>query len=31
MTSPEWNRTSYQIFGPGQTYNWESSWSFGLL
>ncbi|KAK4112586.1 aldose epimerase-like protein [Canariomyces notabilis] len=31
INRPEWNRTSYQIFGPGQTYNWESSWTFGLL
>jgi hypothetical protein len=29
--SPEWNRTKAQIYGPGQTYSWESSWTFGLL
>ncbi|KAK3376445.1 galactose mutarotase-like domain-containing protein [Lasiosphaeria ovina] len=31
INHPEWNRTSYQITGPGQTYNWESSWTFGLV
>jgi hypothetical protein len=29
--SPEWKRTDAQIFGPGETYKWESSWTFGLL
>ncbi|KAL2118794.1 hypothetical protein VTJ04DRAFT_5753 [Mycothermus thermophilus] len=31
INHPEWNRLEHQIFGPGQTYNWESSWTFGLL
>ena len=29
LNSPEWNRK--QVYGPGETYNWESSWTFGLL
>lgn len=29
INHPEWNRQ--QVYGPGQTYNWESSWTFGLL
>lgn len=28
---PEWDRMDKQIFGPGQTYSWESSWTFGVL
>ncbi|KAK3689061.1 galactose mutarotase-like domain-containing protein [Podospora appendiculata] len=31
INHPEWNRTSHQILGPGQTYKWDSSWTFGLL
>ncbi|KAK4120619.1 galactose mutarotase-like protein [Parathielavia appendiculata] len=31
INHPEWNRTKKQIYGPGRTYNWESSWTFGLL
>ncbi|KAK3312856.1 galactose mutarotase-like domain-containing protein [Apodospora peruviana] len=31
INHPEWNRTDAQILGPGETYNWESSWTFGLL
>ncbi|KAK4237116.1 galactose mutarotase-like domain-containing protein [Achaetomium macrosporum] len=31
INHPEWNRTRAQIYGPGRTYNWESSWTFGLL
>jgi hypothetical protein len=29
--SPEWKRLGAQIWGPGQTYKWESSWTFGLV
>lgn len=29
--SPEWGRLNKQIFGPGQKYHWESSWSFGTI
>lgn len=31
MDSPEWGRVDKQILGPGQTYSWESSWTFGLV
>ncbi|KAL2266784.1 hypothetical protein VTJ83DRAFT_6136 [Remersonia thermophila] len=31
INHPEWNRLDAQIFGPGQLYSWESSWTFGLL
>ena len=31
LDSPEWKRTEAQIWGPGQTYKWESSWTFGLV
>ncbi|KAK0630426.1 galactose mutarotase-like domain-containing protein [Bombardia bombarda] len=31
INHPEWNRTTAQILGPGQTYDWESSWTFGLV
>ncbi|KXX79359.1 Aldose 1-epimerase [Madurella mycetomatis] len=31
INKPEWDRMDKQIFGPGQTYSWESSWTFGLL
>ncbi|KAF2006832.1 galactose mutarotase-like protein [Amniculicola lignicola CBS 123094] len=31
INHPEWGRLSKQIFGPGQKYHWESSWTFGLL
>ncbi len=27
--SPEWNRK--QVYGPGEKYSWESSWTFGVL
>jgi aldose 1-epimerase len=31
INHPEWERTDAQIWGPGETYNWESSWTFGLV
>lgn len=31
INRPEWKRTNAQIFGPGDKYKWESSWTFGLL
>ncbi|KAL2021861.1 hypothetical protein VTK56DRAFT_6456 [Thermocarpiscus australiensis] len=31
INHPEWNRTTAEIYGPGRTYHWESSWTFGLL
>ena len=31
LFSPEWGRLDKQIFGPGQKYHWESSWTFGLI
>ncbi|KAK0725531.1 galactose mutarotase-like domain-containing protein [Lasiosphaeris hirsuta] len=31
INKPEWNRTEAQILGPGETYNWQSSWTFSLL
>ncbi|KAH8899985.1 aldose 1-epimerase [Thozetella sp. PMI_491] len=31
INHPEWNRTDAQITGPGKTYDWESSWTFGTL
>ncbi|KAF2712082.1 galactose mutarotase-like protein [Pleomassaria siparia CBS 279.74] len=31
INHPEWGRLSRQIFGPGQKYHWESSWTFGLV
>jgi len=30
INHPEWGRLDKQIFGPGQKYHWESSWTFGL-
>lgn len=29
--SPEWGRLKKQIFGKGQKYRWESSWTFGTI
>ena len=29
--SPEWGRKDEQITGPGETYQWESSWSFSTF
>ncbi|KAI0901408.1 galactose mutarotase-like protein [Annulohypoxylon nitens] len=31
INHPEWGRVEKQITGPGQTYSWESSWTFGNL
>ncbi|KFY86256.1 hypothetical protein V500_07759 [Pseudogymnoascus sp. VKM F-4518 (FW-2643)] len=31
INHPEWDRLDKQIFGPGQEYSWESSWTFGTL
>ncbi|ORY14300.1 aldose 1-epimeras-like protein [Clohesyomyces aquaticus] len=31
INHPEWGRLKKQIFGPGQRYHWESSWTFGLV
>ncbi|KAK3388687.1 galactose mutarotase-like domain-containing protein [Sordaria brevicollis] len=31
INHPEWGRLDKQILGPGQTYSWESSWTFGLV
>ncbi|KAK3987318.1 aldose 1-epimerase [Cladorrhinum sp. PSN332] len=31
INHPEWGRVDKQIFGPGQTYTQETSWTFGLL
>ncbi|KAF2191139.1 aldose 1-epimerase [Zopfia rhizophila CBS 207.26] len=31
INHPEWGRLDKQIFGPGQNYHWESSWTFGLM
>ncbi|KAI0592823.1 galactose mutarotase-like domain-containing protein [Biscogniauxia sp. FL1348] len=31
INHPEWGRVDKQIVGPGDTYSWESSWTFGLL
>ncbi|KAK1776212.1 galactose mutarotase-like domain-containing protein [Copromyces sp. CBS 386.78] len=31
INHPEWGRVDKQILGPGQKYNWESSWTFGLV
>jgi len=31
INHPEWGRVDAQLLGPGQKYNWESSWTFGLL
>ncbi|KAI2624551.1 galactose mutarotase-like protein [Hypomontagnella submonticulosa] len=31
INHPEWERVEKQITGPGQTYSWESSWTFGTL
>ncbi|KAL2151028.1 hypothetical protein VTH82DRAFT_6126 [Thermothelomyces myriococcoides] len=31
INHPEWERLDAQIWGPGETYTWESSWTFGLL
>ncbi|KAK3938888.1 galactose mutarotase-like domain-containing protein [Diplogelasinospora grovesii] len=31
INHPEWNRTAAQITGPGQKYDWASSWTFGTL
>ncbi|KAF2748029.1 aldose 1-epimerase [Sporormia fimetaria CBS 119925] len=31
INHPEWGRLDKQIFGPGQKYHWEASWTFGLL
>ncbi|KAH9896193.1 galactose mutarotase-like protein [Xylariomycetidae sp. FL2044] len=31
INHPEWERVDAQITGPGDTYSWESSWTFGLV
>ncbi|OCL07794.1 aldose 1-epimeras-like protein [Glonium stellatum] len=31
INHPEWGRLNKQIFGPGQKYEWEGSWTFGLV
>ncbi|KAJ4414340.1 hypothetical protein N0V85_003189 [Neurospora sp. IMI 360204] len=31
INHPEWGRVNKQILGPGQKYDWESSWTFGLV
>ncbi|KAK3948738.1 galactose mutarotase-like domain-containing protein [Pseudoneurospora amorphoporcata] len=31
INHPEWGRVDKQILSPGQKYNWESSWTFGLV
>ncbi|ORY58041.1 aldose 1-epimerase [Pseudomassariella vexata] len=31
INHPEWNRTDAEITGPGETYSWESSWTFSTL
>ncbi|PSN71879.1 galactose mutarotase-like protein [Corynespora cassiicola Philippines] len=31
INNPEWGRIPHQIFGPGDKYHWESSWTFGLI
>ncbi|KAK4225217.1 aldose 1-epimerase [Podospora fimiseda] len=31
INHPEWGRLDKQIFGPGQTYTQETSWTFGLI
>lgn len=29
--SPEWGRVHNEIYGPGEKYNWESSWTFSTV
>ncbi|KAF2473391.1 aldose 1-epimerase [Lindgomyces ingoldianus] len=31
INHPEWGRLGKQLFGPGQKYHWESSWTFGVV
>jgi aldose 1-epimerase len=31
LNSPEWGRLDKQIFGKGEKYHWESSWTFGTI
>ncbi|KAF2016196.1 aldose 1-epimerase [Aaosphaeria arxii CBS 175.79] len=31
INHPEWGRLKKQIFGPGDKYHWQSSWTFGTL
>ncbi|KAF2111647.1 aldose 1-epimerase [Lophiotrema nucula] len=31
INHPEWGRLPKQIFGPGDKYHWESSWTFGTI
>lgn len=31
INHPEWGRLDKQIFGPGQRYDWHSSWTFGTF
>lgn len=31
INHPEWGRKDEQITGPGETYQWESSWSFSTF
>ncbi|KAK7222708.1 hypothetical protein V2G26_010711 [Clonostachys chloroleuca] len=31
INHPEWDRKDNQLTGPGETYKWSSSWTFGLL
>ncbi|KAF2834663.1 aldose 1-epimeras-like protein [Patellaria atrata CBS 101060] len=28
INHPEWNRMDKQVFGPGQLYEWDSTWAF---
>ncbi|RYP80049.1 hypothetical protein DL770_006408 [Monosporascus sp. CRB-9-2] len=31
INHPEWGRVEEQITGPGETYTWESSWTFSVM
>ncbi|KAI1322091.1 galactose mutarotase-like protein [Xylariaceae sp. FL0255] len=31
LNHPEWGHTAAEITGPGQTYNWQSSWTFSTM
>ncbi|KAH9992871.1 galactose mutarotase-like domain-containing protein [Xylariaceae sp. FL0662B] len=31
INHPEWGHVDAQITAPGETYSWESSWTFGIL
>lgn len=30
LNSPEWGRLEKQIFGPGDRYRWNSTWTFSI-